>query len=217
MDFCTGAKDNDFSGLSCLYTGNPPFFKQGVHSLFAGELKVSTAVPASSVPLSASVTQTPGHDQDGHVVQLYTDDGFLLDVLSRFIGGAIAVGDAAVIIATKAHHEGLAQRLNARGMDTGKAIRQGRYVLLDARETVSKIMIDGLVDEARFADAIGGVLTRVRNAAYGRDCRIAVFGELVALLWAEGKPQEAIRVEQLWNKLAQQHSFSLLCAYPIMG
>ena len=178
---------------------------------------MSTAVPASSVPMSASVTQTPSHDQDGHVVQLYTDDGFLLDVLSRFIGGAIAVGDAAVIIATKAHHEGLAQRLNARGMDTGKAIRQGRYVLLDARETVSKIMIDGLVDEARFADAIGGVLTRVRNAAYGRDCRIAVFGELVALLWAEGKPQDAIRVEQLWSKLAQQHSFSLLCAYPITG
>jgi PAS domain S-box-containing protein len=44
-----------------------------------------------------------------------------------------------------------------------------------------------------------------------------VFGELVALLWAEGKPQEAIRVEQLWNDLAKSHSFSLLCAYPISG
>jgi len=27
---------------------------------------------------------------------LYTDDGFPIDVLSRFIGGALAVGDAAV-------------------------------------------------------------------------------------------------------------------------
>jgi PAS domain S-box-containing protein len=37
------------------------------------------------------------------------------------------------------------------------------------------------------------------------------------LLWAEGKPQEAIRVEQLWNRLATKCSFCLLCAYPITG
>jgi PAS domain S-box-containing protein len=40
---------------------------------------------------------------------------------------------------------------------------------------------------------------------------------LVALLWAEGKRHEAIRLEQLWNQLAQKYSFSLLCAYPITG
>jgi hypothetical protein len=43
---------------------------------------------------------------------------------------------------------------------------------------------------------------------------IAVFGELVAMLWADGKPLQAIRIEQLWNGLAKSHSFSLLCAYP---
>jgi hypothetical protein len=34
--------------------------------------------------------------QESHVVQLYSDDGLLLDALSRFIAGAIAVGDAAI-------------------------------------------------------------------------------------------------------------------------
>ena len=52
-------------------------------------------------------------------------------------------------------------------------------------------------------------------AVASKQGRIAVFGELVALLWADGKPPEAIRVEQLWNDLAKSHSFSLLCAYPI--
>jgi hypothetical protein len=102
-------------------------------------------------------------------------------------------------------------------MDTMKPIREGRYVLLDARETLLAFMVNGSVDETRFTDTIGHVLTRVRNTAEGKDSRIAVFGELVALLWAEGKPQEAIRVEQLWNNLAKEHSFSLLCAYPITG
>ncbi|MFZ1138394.1 MAG: PAS domain S-box protein [Candidatus Sulfotelmatobacter sp.] len=164
-----------------------------------------------------SIAPTPGSHQDGHFVQLYTDDGFLLDVLSRFIGGAIAVGDGAVVIATQAHQDGLAQRLTARGVDTAKAISQGRYVLLDANETLPRLMVNGSVDETRFINTISDVLTRVRNAADDKDSRVAVFGELVALLWADGKSLEALRVENFWNNLAQKHSFSLLCAYPITG
>jgi PAS domain S-box-containing protein len=178
---------------------------------------VSAALPEPSFHLIPSLEQTHSHDRDGHVVQLYTDDAFLVEVLSRFIGGAIAMGDAAVVVATKAHHEGLAKRLSAQGLDTSKAIREGRYLVLDAAETLPKFMVNGSVDDGRFIELIGGVLTRARTAADHKDSRIAVFGELVALLWAEGKPHEAIRLEQLWNDLAREHSFSLLCAYPITG
>jgi signal transduction histidine kinase len=37
----------------------------------------------------------------------------------------------------------------------------------------------------------------------------------VALLWAEGKPEAALELEQLWNDLAKSYSFDLLCAYPM--
>jgi PAS domain S-box-containing protein len=178
---------------------------------------VSTSLSNPDLQLIPSIAHTPGSDHDGHFVQLYTDDGFLLDVLSRFIGGAIAVGDGAVVIATQAHQDGLAQRLQARGVDTAKAISQGRYVLLDANETLPRFMVNGSVDETRFINIISDVLTRVHNAADDKDSRVAVFGELVALLWADGKSMEALRVEDLWNNLAQKHSFSLLCAYPITG
>src|SRR3981081_322152 len=178
---------------------------------------MSAALPEPSFHLIPSVAHAHSHAQEGHVVQLYTDDIFLIEVLSGFIGGAIAMGDAAVVVATKAHHEGLARRLSNQGLDTAKAIRQGRYIVLDAGETLPKFMVNGSVDEARFIELIGGVLASVRNAVNHKDSRIAVFGELVALLWAGGKPEEAIRVEQLWNDLAREHSFSLLCAYPITG
>jgi PAS domain S-box-containing protein len=102
-------------------------------------------------------------------------------------------------------------------LDADKAAMQGRYVILDASETLPKFMVNGSVDETRFNEIIGGVLTQVRSAINNEERGVAVFGELVALLWAEGKPQEAIRVEQLWNDLAKSHSFSLLCAYPISG
>ncbi len=178
---------------------------------------MSTAIPTSSVDLIAPVAQTLSPNQDEHVVQFYADDTFLLDVLSRFIAGAIAVGDAAIVFVTNVHHEGLAQRLRALGMHTAKAVSQGRYVLLDAHETLSRFLVGGLIDETRFSEIIGGVLTRARNAAGGKDSGVAVFGEMVALLWADGRPQEALRVEQLWNNLAHSQSFRLLCAYPITG
>jgi hypothetical protein len=63
---------------------------------FARRRNVSIAMSNPGVQLVPSLTHAPRHDHGGHVVQLYTDDGFLIDVLSRFIGGALAVGDAAV-------------------------------------------------------------------------------------------------------------------------
>lgn len=127
------------------------------------------------------------------------------------------MGDTGVVIATKAHHEGLAARLKARGLDTAKAISDGRYLLMNAEETLPLIMRNGQVDEASFTETIGGLLTRASAATDCKESRIAVFGELVALLWAQGKPQEAIRLEQMWNDLARRHYFSLLCAYPMAG
>jgi two-component system CheB/CheR fusion protein len=38
---------------------------------------------------------------------------------------------------------------------------------------------------------------------------------MVALLWAEGNRDAAIRLEELWNDLARTETFALLCAYPI--
>jgi signal transduction histidine kinase len=155
------------------------------------------------------------HDQRAHVVHFYAEDEFLLDGLSRFIGTALGAGDAAVAIATKAHRDGLTQRLKSRGFDPARAVEQGRYIVLDAAETLSKIMVDGWPDAARFVDIVGRVISQATAAAECSHPRVAAFGEMVALLWEQGKVEEALRIEQLWNDLAQTHSFALRCAYPI--
>jgi PAS domain S-box-containing protein len=158
-----------------------------------------------------------GRARDQHMVQFYVDEDFLTDLLSRFIGGALVAGDAAVVIATASHQAELERKLSARGLNTSLAALEGRYLVLNASDTLARLTAAGSVDEARFRATVGEVLAQARNATAGKDCRTVVFGELVALLWAQGKVQEAIRVEQLWNDLAQSYSFSLLCAYPILG
>ncbi len=153
----------------------------------------------------------------GYVVQFYEDDAPFLDDLSRFIGSALEAGDAAIIIATKPHRHGLAQRLNARGLDIALAVKNDRYISLDAAETMSKFMVKGWPDVARFVDVAGNVITRAKVAVKGEHPRVVAFGEMVALLLAEGKPEQAIKLEQLWNDLVHTHKFYLHChcAYPL--
>lgn len=150
-----------------------------------------------------------------HVAYFYQASDSLLEALCDFIGPALGAGNAAVIIATPVHLEGLEQRLRARGFDTRKASTQGRYVALDAAQTLSKIMVEGMPDPARFAEIVGGAIARTTPSVKGTRPEIAAFGEMVSLLWTEGKREAAVRLEQLWNDLAKQHFFSLRCAYPV--
>ncbi len=150
-----------------------------------------------------------------HVVQFYADDGYLLDGLTEFIGPALAAGRGAIVIATKAHRDGLIQRLKSRGFDPIHAFQQGRYIVLDAMETLSKFMLHGSPDPARFAEVVGSALVQAAAASEGDEPRVVAFGEMVALLWEQGKAEAALQVEELWNGLARTHSFSLRCAYPM--
>ena len=148
---------------------------------------------------------------DGHAVQFYERGAYLLDSLTDYIGSALTSASAGIIIATREHRDGVAQRLTARGIDVIGAGAQGRYVSLDARETLSTFMVDGWPDPVRFDDTIGSLIAKTRERAP----RIYAFGEMVALLWAEGNREAAIRLEELWNELRTRHPFALLCAYPI--
>src|SRR5260370_17590498 len=109
-----------------------------------------------STPLSSN--QLHEHEHDGHFVQFYRDDEALLDSLSSFIGGALGAGQAAVVLATQAHRNGLAQRLETRGLNTASAIQQGRYVPLDAAEILSEVAPNGSPDLPRFAEVIRKIL-----------------------------------------------------------
>ena len=150
---------------------------------------------------------------DDHFVQFYESDGFLLNSLSGFIGSAINKGLPAIVVATKAHRDGLDELMRANSVDVTNALATGKYLALDAAETLSKFMINGAPEPIRFKEVIGGVISSVTD---GRS-RVRAFGEMVALLWAEGNHEAAIRLEELWNDLQKSHTFSLFCAYPMNG
>jgi signal transduction histidine kinase len=149
----------------------------------------------------------------GHVVQFYSNDVFLLESLSSFFGPVLRAGGSAIVIATEAHRQGLEQQLKTEGLD--RSFAQGRFIALDAEETLAKFMVNGLPDKQRFEETVGAALTGLANAGSGDRSHLAAFGEMVAILWGQGKVEAAVRLEELWNGLANTHSFHLRCAYPM--
>jgi PAS domain S-box-containing protein len=143
-----------------------------------------------------------------HFVQFYEQDDFLLDEVSSFLRAGPQAGHAGVVIATPQHRDGLEERLK------GFALDGDHYIALDAAATLSKFMVNGYPDAQRFEKVVGSVL---RRASRNGTRHVRAFGEMVSLLWAEGKHEAAFRVEELWNALAASHTFSLLCAYPMQG
>jgi len=148
-------------------------------------------------------------------VQFYESDGHLLDLLTRFVGTALVSGDVALVIATKPHRDGLAKRLKANGLDVSVPREQDRFIVLDAESALAKVVQNGVVDAALFEQTVGSIMDKVVRTGERR--RIVAFGEMVALLWAQGNADAAIQLEVLWNDLATRVDFSLCCAYPMKG
>jgi signal transduction histidine kinase len=146
-----------------------------------------------------------------HLVQFYEADDFLLDSLAGYVGIGLAEGDACIVVATREHREGLEARLLDFGLDLQEARAEGRYVALDAAETLSKLMDGASPSPELFTDVIGGLVARA--SAGGR--RVRAFGEMVALLWAEGNADAMLRLERLWNELQRARPFILFCGYPL--
>jgi len=155
------------------------------------------------------------HGDHQHGVQFYSQDKFLLEELSRYLGQALMAGNSAVVVATDQHRNGLLQWLTALGLDIPDLLEKGRFVELDARQVLSEFMVEGWPNEERFEEIVGEIVARSLLCSASAQPRVAVFGEMVALLWADGNRHAAIHLEQLWNRLAQTKSFSLFCAYPM--
>lgn len=148
-----------------------------------------------------------------HLLQIYEQDNVMLDTLQGFVGGGLRAGESAVVIATPEHLDELEKRLEASGLDLATALADDQYIPLNAQETLNRFMRNGWPDEQRFSEVITKILSRA--SCHGR--RVRAFGEMVALLWAEGHVAATVRLEHLWNKLCHAEGFSLFCAYPKSG
>jgi DcmR-like sensory protein len=146
-----------------------------------------------------------------HAVQVYDRIDDLAELVGRYLEAGFAIGSPAIVIATEEHRERFSRELEARSLEPGVLEREGLLTYRDAEETLNAVMDDGLPSAERFEGTVGILLEEA--AARFPGATIRAFGEMVDLLWRRGEEHAAIALEELWNELARQQPFALLCGY----
>lgn len=146
-----------------------------------------------------------------HIVLFYRDDSELIGKVGEYLLEALRDGGAAIVFGSWPHRLSLGRLLARAGIDLTTARASGFYQEHDADDMIDRLVIADRVDPASFWTDITPVIRRA--AELGRPVRI--FGEMVALLWDAGMASAAVEVEAMWNELAAQFPFSLVCAYPL--
>jgi hypothetical protein len=147
----------------------------------------------------------------GHDVQFYKTDEFLVESVVSFLGDGVRAGQPIIVIATEPHRRAFMKGLRAKGLDPDRLYSGQLAVWLDARETLAAFMEGSLPSPELFTATVGSVFERLLGKRYYLVVR--AYGEMVDLLYKDGNAEGAIVLERLWNELANQYKYSLLCGY----
>jgi hypothetical protein len=143
----------------------------------------------------------------GHSVFFYERPREVANAVFAHISPAIEAASRVVLVMTPEHRQQLDEQLNEHDLCPHALRACGILVHLEAQETLEKFYRGGAFDENRFQQTIGSVLPSTPGAL------THAYGEMVDLLCKRGKREDAIELEEMWNRLGRKHSFTLLCGY----
>lgn len=149
-----------------------------------------------------------------HSVHIYDESSELIKRLCGIVTSGLHVGNSVLIVATSAHRDRLVRELRDTGINIRAYARDGRFAMYDAEETLAAFMVNDRPDRDLFMRSVGALLSDARKSSLSRDAGLTVFGEMVAVLWKQGRKQAAIELEALWNESLNEEAFHLHCAYP---
>jgi hypothetical protein len=149
-----------------------------------------------------------------HSVHIYDEHSSLIKRLCGIVSSGLQIGNSVLVVATASHRDQLVEELNESNVDVRSLAREGRFTMYDAKEMLATFMVDGRPDRELFSQSLGKLLSNSRKKAHSDDAGLTVFGEMVAVLWEEGKKEAALEIEGLWNDALNDRAFHLHCAYP---
>ncbi len=162
---------------------------------------------------SASMNDHGAAITHSHEVAFYADDSSVVDGYARFIESSLKGGNAVIVVVTESHRASLIPRLEADGVNVAAAIEQGRYIPLDAADTLSRLTVNDIPDRARCTKVVGDLITGAAKGVRGANGRVVVCGEIAPTLLSKGNGEGAIKLERLWDEITRGYGVHTLCGY----
>jgi len=190
------------------------FISRGLPDFHFGDTSYLQAIDrgSSGETRPSRVTQEPKITRR-HEVEFYPDDGAFVAGFARFIEVALKAGNSVIVVVTQSHRESLLQQLQEHAVDIPACIERGSYFSVDVDEMLSTFMRDDVPDPTIFFKVAGDLITAAARAAAKNQSRVAVCGECAPILWAQGKTDAAVQVEQLCNQLTKRYDIDILCGF----
>ncbi len=162
--------------------------------------------------MSSHAVATEAKNGD-HLVQLYEDENSLVSAIVPFLSTGLSRWEGVIAVTVPSHWDLFARNLQSQNIDVAAAIKQQQLVVQDAGKLLGSLLVDGMLDAARFRQQVVGLVQQM-TARYPR---VRIYGEMVNILWSTGRVSAAVRLEELWNDLIKTYPFSLFCSYRMDG
>lgn len=146
-----------------------------------------------------------------HAVRFYESDRTLSQIVAEFLSVATTIPGFSASNPSPPQRGAIVRQLSAKSVHVVQLLRSNDLALLDARDTLSAFMVNGEPDAVKFKETMCEVIARACRRR--PDCTVRIYGQMVDVLWQAGKREAAIRLEMLWNQLANTHAFSLMCGH----
>ena len=143
-----------------------------------------------------------------HRLHLFDSPETLGETVAAFLLDGYRAGDHLLTIAKPRHREAVLSSLRRTGCFPDDGEGPQRLVVLDAAEVLRHITRNGLIDATVFRRTINPVLQSLGLAG-----RLRIYSEVVELLVETDDMAGALALEQMWNSLAADMPFTLMCGY----
>jgi len=157
-----------------------------------------------------SVRQRVARRQTGseHVCQFFDSDESRADAVAGFLADALRAGERVLVVARPVQWAVIVDRLEASRVPVHRQLQQGRLIVKDAADTLRRLTPNGTLAAAAFDEHIAAAVRGL--AALGP---LRAYGEMVDVLAQRGDFDEALELEEMWNRLGEAVPFSLMCGY----
>jgi CheY-like chemotaxis protein len=148
-----------------------------------------------------------------HVAHFYEGEQFLARSMAAFFAEGARRGEPLIVMSSPRTLQMVVEHLNSGDYGPVGASAE-RIVFVDAEAALSHLMVDGIPDPARAAQAMSDVFMPARQAC--GDGTIWAAGDMTDVLCKQGNHAGAVRFEELWNGLSAAYQpIAVMCSFAL--